>query len=426
MMNLLTQNRNFRLLFSARLITNIGDSVYFIAAMWLVYQLSGSSFFSGLAGFLTMIPRTLQFLIGPILDRYSIKKLLVGTQLAQACLLAIIPAAALIGNLSVTLILIIMPVVSFLNQFSFPAESALIPQIMKKEQWIQANGLMTLAYQGTDAAFQAIGGALVALLGAVSMYHADILSFGFAVVLFTMLKLPEHPQSSTKQTVADQCKQYLLDLREGFRTVIHSIIGKMMVGSLMTNFALGALVAVLPAYSDHLGGPGMYGLMMAGMAVGTLIGALVARCFKNKPVGKMLVFGYSIGFLLWLAAALVPNPMLSFILFSVSLVFPGCNNVLNFTLIQNVVPQHLLARAMSLVASLATCIMPLGSLVGGSLSDLFGSPIIFAASSIGFFLYAAYVALMPSLRRLPAAATVKPEDFGFTARTEAIHEQSHA
>ncbi|GAY74654.1 MFS general substrate transporter [Sporolactobacillus inulinus] len=50
-MNLLTQNRNFRLLFSARLITNIGDSVYFIAAMWLVYQLSGSSFFSGLAGF---------------------------------------------------------------------------------------------------------------------------------------------------------------------------------------------------------------------------------------------------------------------------------------------------------------------------------------------------------------------------------------
>ena len=47
------KNRNFLLLFLGRIFTNIGDSLYYVAAMWLVYKLSGNPFYSGLAGFLT-------------------------------------------------------------------------------------------------------------------------------------------------------------------------------------------------------------------------------------------------------------------------------------------------------------------------------------------------------------------------------------
>jgi MFS family permease len=423
-MNLLKHNKNFLFLFSARMITNVGDSVYFIAAMWLVYQMSGSSFYSGLAGFLIMVPRALQFVIGPIIDRYSIKRLIIITQLVQALLLITIPAAALFGFLTVPLVLTIMPIVSFFNQFSFPAESALIPQILDKDQRVQGNGLMTLAYQGTEAAFQAIGGVLVTLIGTISLFSADIVSFLVAVVLFSMLKLPRVNQSHSNLSIKAQCTRYFSDLSEGFHIVIHSLIGKMMVGSLMTNFALGALVAVLPAYSDQLGGPSMYGLMMAGMAIGTLIGALIARNFQRKPIGKMLMSGYFIGFLFWIAAAVAPNPVLTLVLFSASLIFPGCNNVLNFTLIQNVVPRNMLARAMSLVASLATCIMPLGSLVGGALSSTFGPNIIFIAASCGFLFYAVYVSLMPVLRHLPSAGEVKPERYGFQQATETLNEHA--
>ncbi|MZE66935.1 MFS transporter, partial [Bacillus anthracis] len=44
------KNRNFLLLFLGRIFTNIGDSLYYVAAMWLVYKLSGNPFYSGLAG----------------------------------------------------------------------------------------------------------------------------------------------------------------------------------------------------------------------------------------------------------------------------------------------------------------------------------------------------------------------------------------
>ena len=65
----LLKNSHFTKLFLGRIVSNIGDSMYAIAAMWLVYELSNSAFYTGLAGFLTRIPNVFQFLAGPLIDR---------------------------------------------------------------------------------------------------------------------------------------------------------------------------------------------------------------------------------------------------------------------------------------------------------------------------------------------------------------------
>ncbi|WP_100487748.1 MFS transporter [Sporolactobacillus pectinivorans] len=422
-MNGLLHNKNFSLLFSARLIANIGDSMYYVAAMWLVYRLGGSAFYSGLAGFLTLFPRAFQFTVGPILDRYSIQKLLITTQFLQAAILSLIPIASLSGRLSVTLILVVMPIVSFLSQFSFPAENALIPHILKKEQRVRANSAMALAYQGTESVFNAVGGVLVALVGAISIYTADIITFLIAVILFSMLSLPSASQSVHRTSVHQQIRIYFSDLKEGFHIVFHSVIGRMIISGQVTNFSLGALTASLPSYANFLGGSWIYGLMLAGMAVGSLVGALCAGFFEKIAVGKMLTFGYLIGFCLWISAALTPNSLMRILLFSASLIPLGCNNVINATVMQNLVPKDLLARVMSVVASIATCMMPLGALAGGTFSALFGPSAIFTFSSFGFLFYSVYVALTPVLRNMPAASKVKPRDYGFSARTN-ISEQT--
>jgi hypothetical protein len=49
-MQTVLRNRNFARLFADRLVTNIGDSVYFVAAMWLVWEPTGNEFCTGLAG----------------------------------------------------------------------------------------------------------------------------------------------------------------------------------------------------------------------------------------------------------------------------------------------------------------------------------------------------------------------------------------
>ncbi|MCO7125926.1 MFS transporter [Sporolactobacillus shoreicorticis] len=284
-MKTLMRNKNFSILLIGRLITNIGDSMYYIAAMWLVYKLGGSAFYSGLAGFLTMVPQALQFIVGPIIDRYSIRKLLVITQLFQALLLSIIPIAFFFHMLSVTLILIIMPLAAFLNQFSFPAESALIPKILPKEHRVTANSLMSVAQQGTDAAFNAVSGAFVAFAGAITLYTADIVTFIIAASLFAALNLSGNQSGNTPQSLGMQTKHYFTDLKEGFQIVLHSVLGKMLVASAITNFVFGAMMASLPAYSDSLGGSEIYGFLLAGMSIGSLTGAAAAGLFERFASG---------------------------------------------------------------------------------------------------------------------------------------------
>lgn len=127
------KQRNYGLLFSGRIVTNIGDSIYFIAAMWLVYDLSGSAFYSGLAGFLTQIPNILQFLIGPLVDRWPIRRTLVWTQALQAVLILLIPLAAWQGFLTVTLVLLLMPLLACIDAFAYPTETKALPLVLKKK-----------------------------------------------------------------------------------------------------------------------------------------------------------------------------------------------------------------------------------------------------------------------------------------------------
>jgi MFS family permease len=189
-MKTVLRNRNFARLFAGRLVTNIGDSVYFVAAMWLVWELTRNEFFTGLAGFLVLAPSGLQFLFGPLVDRWDLRRVLVGTQLIQALLVLSIPVAAMTGHLSVWLVLAVMPALALLNQLVYPAQTAAIPRLVDQEELVAANSLFALAYQGVDAVFNALAGVLVVVVGAVALFTLDAVTFVLAAALFATLSVP--------------------------------------------------------------------------------------------------------------------------------------------------------------------------------------------------------------------------------------------
>ncbi|MFB9807612.1 MFS transporter [Haladaptatus pallidirubidus] len=131
-MHKLLRNTAFRRLLFGRLVTNAGDSLYAVAAMWLVYELTGSSTYTGLAGALTMAPQLAQMLIGPLVDHWPFRRLLIAVQLVQATVVLVIPVAWLFGIRSVTLVLVVVPILSLLNQFVYPAQSAALPELSHK------------------------------------------------------------------------------------------------------------------------------------------------------------------------------------------------------------------------------------------------------------------------------------------------------
>ncbi|CAI8998330.1 MFS transporter [Bacillus sp. IT-79MI2] len=191
------KNRNFLLLFLGRIFTNIGDSLYYVAAMWLVYKLGGNAFHTGLAGFVTLLPSAFQFLTGPFVDRWSIKNTLIITQISQCILILITPITYYFDMLSIQLVLIIMPIVAFIEQFTYPVQTKTLPLLLNKTQLLKGNSLFSFSYQGIDLICTAVSGILVASLGAIVLYLVDSFTFAITALLFSLLNIPAHKEDAS-------------------------------------------------------------------------------------------------------------------------------------------------------------------------------------------------------------------------------------
>ncbi|OSX92043.1 MFS transporter [Bacillus nitratireducens] len=408
------KNRNFLLLFLGRIFTNIGDSLYYVAAMWLVYKLSGSPFYSGLAGFLTLLPSALQFLTGPFVDRWSIKNTLVITQVLQCVLILIIPITHYFDLLTVQLLLIIMPIVAFIEQFAYPAQSKALPLLLNKTQLLKGNSLFSFAYQGIDLICTTLSGILVALLGAITLYVIDSFTFAITALLFFSLKMPKQTETGTSLST----KQYFSDLKEGFSIVFRSLMGVFLIGSVVANFSIGMTMAILPSFADSLGGVKSYGLFLAAISAGSLIGALFSSWVGKRNVGRVSIIGFATGAIFWFLSTIVPFQWLSIFLFGLAWIPIGATNILFATISQIVIPNQYLGRINSVTRSMGTIAMPFGSLIGGYTANVFSSQLIFALASIGILFISLVWLLHPKLRSLPKADEITSDTFGLRFKEE--------
>ncbi|GGJ90620.1 MFS transporter [Lentibacillus kapialis] len=405
------KNHNFLVLFLGRIVTNIGDSIYYVAAMWLVYNLGGSAFYSGLAGFLTLLPSALQFVAGPFVDRWPIKRTLITTQIMQAVLILTIPVAYYFDVLTVQLVLIVMPIVAFIEQFAYPSQTKALPAILTQKELIKGNSYFSFAYQGIDLVFNAVSGILVAFMGAVTLYLADSVTFAVAAILFSLLKMKhieDHPQSREKgfKTIMTH---YFAELKEGFSIVFTSLMATFLIGSIMANFAIGAALAILPAFGEDHGGAHVYGFYLAAMSTGGLIGALLANWMGKFRLGHFSIAAFLIGTVCWVLAATLPWTYTGIVLYGIAWVPIGGTNVIFGAVMQTVIPNNMLGRISSVQRSMTVVAMPIGSLAGGYLAAIFGSTLIFAVSGLGLAFVSTVWILHPKLRKLPKADDMTPK-----------------
>ncbi|WP_224270482.1 MFS transporter [Haloprofundus salinisoli] len=430
-MRQLLRNVPFRRLFLGRLVTNAGDSVYYIAAMWLVYDLTGDPAMSGVAGFLSAAPSGLQFLTGPLVDRWDLRRVLVGTQLVQCLLILAIPAAAALDYLSAPLVLVVMPLLSLTNQFVYPAQSAALPRLVERDELVSANSLFSLAYQGVDAGFNALAGVLIAVVGAVTLFLVDAVTFAVAAALFGGVVIPPSKQiddASASETndsdgtaVADggdeeteageeanggDSPSYVSSLREGVDYLRGTVVTYILVGAVGVNFASGAALASMPAYADALGGASVYGALMAALAGGMFVGAVGASKVEAIPFGRLSVASFSLAGILWLAsvvaATVFGSVTVAVVLFALASIPVGAFNVLMAALVQSIVPESLLGRVSAVLGSVASVAVPLGSLVGGGVAGASSPVVLFYAAGVAMVCLGGYWAAVPTLRRMPS------------------------
>lgn len=407
----LRRNENFRRLFLGRLVTNAGDSVYFIAAMWLVYDLTGSPFYTGLAGFLIQAPQALQVFAGPLVDRWSIRSVLVRTQAIQAVFVLVVPLAWFFDLLSVWLVLVLMPLLTLLNQVVYPAQNAAIPRIVSEGELVRANSLISVAYQGVDMAFNAAAGVLIAFVGAIALYVLDSVTFLVAVVLFLGLTIPPARTNGGEPESA----AYLDDLRAGIAYVRGSVLLSIVFGAVVLNFAFGIAIAILPDFAAIRGGPALYGILMAALSAGGLVGAMSASALDRYPFGWVNIVGLTISGLAWVGATTTSSVPLSAGLFFLAFVPIGVANVMVQAMVQSAVPESLLGRVTALTASLSGAMLPIGSLVGGTAAGSLGTVTTLSLTAGGFLFLGTYFLVHPRIRTLPRIEAATPELLGLSS-----------
>lgn len=401
----------FRRLLAGRTVSFLGDGLFLVAAMWLVYDLTGSTAATGLAGFLSRAPNALKLFAGPLVDRARLGRVLVAAELWGAGVVVLVPLAAATGSLDVRIVLATLPLLALGELFATPAQSATLPRLLAGEELVRGNSVFAVATNAADAGARAAAGALVAAAGAVTAFLVDAATFLVAGLLFALASVPPREGEGTPSGALD-FRGYVAELWEGARLLSGSPAGAMLAASLAANFAASAAFAVLPAFAAARGGPGAYGLFVAALTGGAVVGSFVAPAVDEWPLGAVTVAGFVLAAGCWIAGVAAGGVTITAALFVASRVPVGVYNVSVQATLQQGVPDGLLGRVTATVSSVSNVVGPAGLLVGGVVGDAVGAvPVLYAAGG-GFLAAAAAWLAVPTLRRFGPPTRVEPGAFG--------------
>jgi MFS family permease len=267
----LRQSRDFRILWSGGLVSLVGRQITVVALPFSMYQLTHSSVAVGLIGVAQLVPYVALSLVGgTIVDSVDRRRLLLLTQALLAMASAVLMAAALLGFTAAWLLYVMAGVISAVSAVNLPTESAIVPNLVRREHLAAALSLDFAQFQASLVVGPAIGGVVIATLGLPVAYGLDVATFAAAIAAALAIA-PQPPAGGRTESA-------LRSMIEGFRYVRQQ-------GAIMGGFAIDlnamifgmprALFPALAAATYHAGPQGL-GLLYAAPGVGAVIGSLLS------------------------------------------------------------------------------------------------------------------------------------------------------
>lgn len=335
------QFHNFRLYFFGSMASEIGTQMMMVAIAWQVYQMTHSAASLGWIGVSGFIPILIFSLVGGLAaDNMDRKKLLIYSQVFQAFVALVLAFTSYYGFITPVIIYILNALLSVGKAFQAPARQAIIPQLVPKEQFINAISLNTLVRQSSSVIGPSIAGFLIAFYGVNSIYFINAVSF--LVLIITLVPINVHIR-----TVTEKAEFSFGSILEGVKFIYgNKILLWTMILDFIANFFSSATL-LLPIFAADIlkvGAQGL-GVLYAAPAIGAVVAGLIMASLGNIRnqgkviLGSVLIYGAAtIGFGLsgWYLLSL----------FFLSLVGAGdmVSTVLRNTIRQILTPDHIRGR----------------------------------------------------------------------------------
>ena len=363
----------YRKLWTASTISNLGDGVTFVAAPLLAASLTGDPALVAGLSFVYTVPRILLVLVGGALaDRLDRRRLMGAVNVFRAALLTMLGAALLGGWESLMLLYSVFLFLGVSETLFDSASLAILPSVVRKRDLERANARLTAAQLVADEFVgPPLGGFLFAAAAALPFLF-DAGSFAAAAVLILALR----GRFQVERTEASTASPMLADIHEGVGWLArHRLLRALAVMLGLASVAYMMTFSILVLFVRDVIGLGEtgYGILLAFSAVGGLAGSAIAgRLVRWLGAGRTIFVSLLIGAGSYVGIASSNNPLFVGVMLALYIFYAVVWNVVTVSLRQAIAPDRMLGRVSSAYRLFGLIGLALGALLGGFLASSLG------------------------------------------------------
>jgi MFS family permease len=373
----LRDDRDFLLFLAARSVAVLGSAISAVALPLLVFRLSGSPLLTSLVAAVQVLPYLVFGLVaGAVADRVPRRRVMLTAQGIAATALASVPVVATVGQLHTAHLVAVAALVASCFVWFDAAAFGALPRLVGADQIVTANSAIWTVTTLLGVGAPALGGLLVAVLGAPRALTFDAGSYVLAGLLLAAVGRSMDPAPTTDDTRHRGGGTVRAEIAEGLRFVFGQPLIRSLtllgVGNSLTGGAVTALLVVLVVDGLELSADGRwYGVLLAAVALGGLLAALTLPWLSRRlPIGLITLAGLAVCPVAVLAVAVSPGPgwlLAPLVLWSLASTLVILNGI---TARQRLTPDHLQGRVNTTARMIAWGGAPLGALTGGALAEM--------------------------------------------------------
>jgi MFS family permease len=400
----------------ARLLAFGSYVILSVAVGWFLYERTHSAWSLGLVGIFELAPVLLLMVVaGNTADRYPRRNIVVCASLASVVASAGLAVVAW-TNAPVSLIYVMLVLVGTARAFSSPSFGSILPQLLKPEQFVNANAWVTSAGQAAAVAGPALGGLIIAMTGGAGWAFVTV---GFcqlmvAAALMRLPAIPPPPKSAGAPTANAPSEVFA-----GFGFIKRNPLFLSAITLDLFVMLLSGTVALLPIYAKDIlqVGPAGLGWLRAAPSVGSLVMALlVTRLPPWQRPGRTMLYAMAGFGLATIVFGFSKSMALSMFCLFLTGVFDTVGVVVRVTLEQVITPDHLRGRVSAINYVFIGFSNEFGMMRAGSTGALFGPVAAVVGGGVGSLIVVAVVCtIWPQLARVGPLHTLQAAEDDTTA-----------
>lgn len=378
-MEVIKNEKNFRYMILANMISRFGDSVDAIAYSWMVYQLTGSTAWLSVILGVNMVPTVLfQPLGGALTEYFNKKRVIVLCDLARGAVVFFTGVCMLLGVLKPWHLLVLTFLNSSVEALRIPNGLAILPRILKKENYKTAISMDQGVRRTSELIGTGCAGIIIGGIGIGGALFVDAVTFLISGLLLSFLKVNEEGGEVHRF----QMKGYISSLKEGFIYFKTSQLAVMVcVVCVAQNLCTIPIENLQAAYISEYLRLDVFAMSVGGTAitVGMISGSLLLPVISQRiSERQILIWGGVLIGLLYFAYLLIggipSHEGKYFGYFIAAFAFGVVNSVIGVTvqvIFVSRVPEDFVGRISGIFNALACASLPVGSFLLAGLSAVF-------------------------------------------------------